>query len=456
MTDSTKAASQVVEQTSPVPASAEAVYAWHERPGALEMLMPPWQEATVEQRSGGMADGARTVLSVPVGPFSVRWVGRHRNTIPGRQFVDEQVSGPFARWVHLHKMLPATDGTSSLHDRVEFRPPMGMLGRLASPWLRRRVTRMLRYRHAVLQDEFAQGMPSRPLTVAITGATGFIGSHLVHALTTAGHTVRRIVRHDPEPGDIVWHPAKGELDPRQFAGVDAVVHLAGTSISSLWTAKRKRRIRKSRVTGTALLARTLANLERKPAVFVSISAVGYYGSQGDAVLEETAPPGGDFLAEVSEAWEASADPARDAGIRVVHPRLGIVLSPAGGVLPLLTMPVRLGVGRMGSGAQWVSWVALDDVLGALRYAIEHDDLTGPLNLVGQPERNRDLLGTLARVLRRRTPFAIPAWLLRSLGGEMAESLLLASQRTEARVLKASGYRMRYPELEGALRHVLGA
>lgn len=437
-------------------ATAEAVYAWHERPGALQRLMPPWKKATVLQRTGGVADGARTVLSVPLGPFSVRWVARHRNTVPGRQFVDEMVSGPFAHWVHLHKMLPVSDTISSLHDRVEFVPPLGPPGRLANPWLRRQVERMLRYRHEILRDDFAQGMPTAPLTVAVTGATGFIGSHLIHALTTAGHTVRRIVRHDPAPGDIVWHPARGELDPRQLEGVHAVIHLAGASISRRWTREQKRRIRESRIASTTLLARTLARLHPRPAVLVSVSAVGYYGSQGDTVLDEQAPPGNDFLADVCTAWEASADAARDAGIRVVHPRLGIVLSAAGGALPLLALPVRLGVGgRLGSGAQWLSWVALDDVLGVMRYAIEQDALSGPVNVVGRSERNRDFIATLARVLHRPAALPVPAFALRAVAGEMAESLMLSSQRVEAGVLGRSSYEMRYPELEGALRHVLG-
>lgn len=443
--------------TEPLPASAEEVFAWHERPGALERLMPPWEAAEVRQRIGGISDGARTVLSVPVGPFRLRWVARHRNTIAGRQFVDEQVSGPFAHWIHAHKMLPVSDHSSALHDRIEFAPPLGPVGRVAAPWLRRRVERMLRYRHEVLRDEFAQGMPARRLTVAVSGATGFIGSPLVDALTTAGHTVRRIVRARPEPGDIVWNPAHGELDPRQLEGVNAVIHLSGENIAGRWTTERKRRIRQSRIDGTSLLARTLAGLRQKPEVLVSISAVGFYGDRGDTVLDEHASPGSDFLAEVCVAWEKSADPARDAGIRVVHPRLGMVLSPAGGALPRLALPIRLGVGgRLGPGTQWLSWVSLDDVLGALRHAIEQDDLTGPVNLVGTAVQNREFMHSLARVLQRPALVPVPALPLRAVAGEMAEALILSSQRVEPAALAGSSYRMRYPELEGALRHVLGA
>lgn len=447
----------MVERTTPLPASAESVFAWHARPGALERLMPPWEGSRVLQRPGGIRDGARTVLAVSLlGPIRVRWVARHRNTIPGRQFVDEQVAGPFAHWVHSHKMLPAGDSACSMFDRVEFRPPFGPVGALASPSIRRRVERMLRYRHDILRDEFAQGMPERPLTIAVSGATGLVGSQLILALSTAGHTVRRMVRANPTAGDIVWNPADKELDPRQLEGVDAVVHLSGASIARRWTKSHIQQIRQSRILSTALLARTLARLDRKPAVLVSISAVGYYGDRGDDILNESAAPGNDFLAEVCTAWEASAKPAADAGIRVVHPRLGMVLTPAGGALPRLALPTRLGLGgRLGSGRQWMSWITMDDVVGALRHAIENDTLQGPVNFAGAPVRNQEFMRTLARVLRRPSALPVPAFALRLAAGKMADALLLASQRVEATALGAGGYRMRYPTLEGALRHIYG-
>jgi uncharacterized protein (TIGR01777 family) len=453
MADSSQNSFEVMERSSTLPAPADAVFAWHARPGAIETVLPPWEHIRVTQQGGGITDGGRLQLSVPVGPFRVRWVGRHRNTIPGRQFVDEQVSGPFRHWSWLHKMIPDGDSRSAAFDRVEWAPPLALLTRRP---VRRRIERMLRYRHEILINEFAQGMPAQPLTVVVGGATGFIGAQLVHALRAAGHRVLRLVRHHPGPDDIVWQPARQELDPRRLDGVDAVINLAGASIAARWTTDRKRAIRESRTSSTALLARTIASLGRKPSVLVNVSAVGWYGDGGEELLSETSPAGAGFLADVCQAWEARADPARDAGIRVVHPRLGMVLSPAGGSLPLLMLPIKLGVGgRLGAGDQWMSWAALDDVLGALRFAIEHPTLDGPVNISGTPVRNRDFVRTLASVLHRPAAVPVPAWLLRLVTGEMGREVVLASQRADSTRLRASGYRMRYGELEPALRHVLG-
>jgi uncharacterized protein (TIGR01777 family) len=453
MADSSQDSFEVMERSSTLPASADEVLAWHARPGALETVLPPWERIRVTQHGGGIIDGGRLELSVPIGPCRVRWVGRHRNTIPGRQFVDEQVSGPFRHWSWLHKMIPDGDSRSAAFDRIEWAPPLALLTR--GP-VRRRVERILRYRHEILINEFAQGMPAQPLTVAVGGATGFLGSHLVHALRAAGHRVLRLVRHHPEPDDIVWQPSRQELDPRRLDGVDAVINLAGETIAARWTSGRKRAILESRVASTTLLARTIAQLDRKPAVLVNASALGWYGDGGDALLTETATAGQGFLAEVCRAWEAGADPARDAGIRVVHPRLGMVLSPAGGSLPLLTLPITLGGGgRLGGGEQWMSWTALDDVLGSLRFAIEHPTLDGPVNISGTPVRNRDFVRTLASVLHRPAAVPVPAWLLRLVTGEMGREVVLASQRADSARLRASGYRLRYGELEPALRHVLG-
>lgn len=447
-----------MERTAAVPASPEQVYTWLTRAGALQHLLPPWSGARVMEQPPAIADGARVGLALPAGPLTLRWAARYRNTIPGRQFVAEQVSGPFRRWVHLHRMTPEDNGYTQVLDRVEFDLPLGHAGRLAAPLVRRRIGRLLDYRHAVLADEFRQGMPAQPLRVAVTGATGFIGSRLVPALRAAGHSVRRIVRHNPTGDDIVWDPDAGLLDARQLEGTDAVIHLAGASIAGgRWTAERKAVLVRSRTAGTALLARTLARLARRPAVLVSMSAAGYYGDRGDTGLTESSEPGDDFLATTATAWEASADPARDAGIRVVHPRPQLVLSPAGGALPRLALPIRLGAGgRLGTGRQWISWIALDDVLGALRYMIEHDDLHGPVNLVA-PEAitNAAFMHALGRVLHRPSRIPAPAFALRLLLGEMADALLLASQHVEPAALARSGYRMRYPELEGALRHVMG-
>ena len=259
------------------------------------------------------------------------------------------------------------------------------------------------------------------------------------------------------PGDIVWGPEAGRLDPHALDGVDAVVHLAGEPIAQRWTTATKRRIRESRVRGTELLAAAVASLARPPRVLVSGSAMGIYGDRGNEELDETSTVGGDFLAAVATEWEAAAEPAARAGIRVVKLRTGLVLSPGGGALAKLLLPFRMGVGgRVGSGRQWVSWIGLDDAVSAIIHAIGTEPLAGPVNLVAPaPVTNAELTATLARVLRRPAIVPVPAFALRLAFGEMGEATLLASQRIRPRRLLESGYRFRFPTLESALRHELG-
>jgi uncharacterized protein (TIGR01777 family) len=298
------------------------------------------------------------------------------------------------------------------------------------------------------------------MKILVTGASGFIGSALVPFLTTGGHSVTRLVRREPDGkrGEIRWDPDGGILDARGLEGHDAVVHLAGEGVATgLWTRARKARILESRARGTSLLAETLAGLTRKPGVLLSASAVGYYGSRGDEVLREDGPPGTGFLAEVTRAWENAAAPAEKAGIRVVLARIGIVLGAGGGALAKMLPAFRMGIaGRLGDGRQYMSWIAIDDVLGAIDHALRSNDLSGPVNVTApEPVTNAAFTRTLARVLSRPAILPVPALALRLALGEMADEALLASTRAVPARLLARGFGFRYPELEGALRHVLG-
>jgi uncharacterized protein len=296
------------------------------------------------------------------------------------------------------------------------------------------------------------------LDVLISGSTGLIGSALVSALEEDGHRVRRLTRSGGSSEDVVrWDPSAGEIDAIRIEGVDAVVHLAGENIVGRWTDAKKARIRDSRVRGTRLLAETLARLPAPPGVMVSASATGYYGDRGNELLSEESAPGDSFLAGVGQEWEAAADPARDAGVRVVHPRFGIVLSTEGGALGT-TLPIfKLGAGgKIGSGRQYWSWIAIDDVVGAILHVLTEGSLEGPVNVtVPDPPTNAEYTRVLGRVLGRPTVFPLPAPVARIMLGQLADELLLASQRIEPARLKETGYSYRYPELEGALRHLLG-
>lgn len=296
--------------------------------------------------------------------------------------------------------------------------------------------------------------------VAITGASGFVGRAIERFLTTAGYSVVRISRSPPRPGtaDVSWAPDRGELDASRLEGLDGVVHLAGESIARRWTRGARERILHSRVAGTSLLARTLSSLDSPPPVLVSASAVGYYGDSGDREVTEESAPGPGFLSEVTRAWEDAARPAAESGIRVVHPRFGMVLGEGGGALDRLLPVFRMGIGgKLGDGRQWMSWVALGDVVRALDLLLHDPALSGPVNVVApQAVTNAVFTATLGRVLHRPAIMTVPGAVLRMVYGQMADETLLTGQRVSPLRLTSAGFVFRFPDLEGALRAELGA
>jgi len=447
-----------------VPASAEDLFAWHLRPGAFERLTPPWDRVVTEGPDTPVAEGSRRVLSVPVGPIRLRWVARHDRVEAGRGFRDVQESGPFASWRHEHRFEPEPGGGARLNDRIEYAVPLGRVGEaLAAARVERTLARLFRHRHAITAADLERHArhASRPRrTVAITGASGLVGTALAAFLTAGGHRVRRVVRRAARTDDeIPWDPRSGATDLARWAGVDAVVHLAGDNIAAgRWTPARKRAIRDSRVDGTRLVADTLARLDPAPEVLVVASAVGYYGARdGDGPLGEDAGPGRGFLAETCLAWEAASEPAERAGIRVVRPRIGVVLSGRGGALARMVPAFLVGAGgRLGHGRQTMSWIALDDLVGILHEALFDDRLAGAVNATAPaPVDNATFARTLAAVLRRPAAIPVPAPALRVLFGEMAEALLLSGADVRPVRLERAGFRFRFADLETALRAELG-
>lgn len=296
------------------------------------------------------------------------------------------------------------------------------------------------------------------MRVAVTGSSGLIGRALVASLEADGHTVHRLVRdRGAATGtDVYWSVEKGEIDAEALEGVDAVVHLAGEPIGKRWTAEQKARILHSRVDGTRLLAEALASLEQRPRVLVSQSGANYYGDRADEVLTEAEGAGSGFLASVCAAWEGAADAARQAGIRVVHPRTGVVMAPGGPLIEKVELPFKLGLGgRVGSGRQWVPWISLADVVAALRFVVDHDDVAGPVNLVApDPVRNVDMTRALGDVWNRPTIFPVPIVALRVLYGEMGVTLATESVRAVPARLEEAGFQWRHRDLRSALEAVL--
>jgi uncharacterized protein len=437
------------EHTAIVDWPADEVFSWHSRPGAIVRLLPPWHPVSVERESVSLESGT-TVLALPCG---LKWVADHRREgfSQGRQFVDE-LATPFLSsvltWRHTHEFRDEPGGQSRVIDRVETPVP----GHLLSATFAYR-TRQL------TGDLAAHARWSRPLatplTVAVTGAGGMVGTALTAFLTTGGHRVVRLVRSRPQRSDRLWRPDDPAAD--LLEGTDALVHLAGASIAGRFTAAHKAAVRDSRVTPTRKLAQLAARSGL--AVMVSASAIGFYGAdRGDEELAEDSSPGKGFLADLVADWEAAAEDAREGGVRVVHVRTGIVQSPRGGSLKLLRPLFETGLGgRVGSGRQWTAWIGIDDLVDVYLRALVDPAIAGAVNAVAPGVvRNVDYTTILARVLRRPAALPVPSFGPRILlGREGASELALASQRVVPRRLVTQGHPFRHPDLETLLRHLLG-
>jgi hypothetical protein len=415
----------------------------------------------VLNRGDGIRDGSIVELAQRIGPMKMIWVAKHHGYEDQECFRDTQVSGPFASWEHLHQFRPNGDSNGLLTDYIEYQIPGGVIGRLlGGAVVKKKLENMFRYRHNTTRDDLAahaRHKDSGTMHVAITGSSGLVGSTLAPLLTTGGHAVTKLVRRKASEGEVTWDPAS-QIDASSLDGIDAVVHLAGENIAaSRWTAKTKEKIRTSRAEGTRMLCEGLAKMRTPPKVLVCASAIGFYGDRRDEKLNEESAAGTGFLSDVVQQWEAATQPARDAGIRVVNLRFGVILSPKDGALSKMLLPFKLGGGgRIGSGKQYWSWISIDDAAGAVHHALLTDSLVGPVNAVSPTTvTNAEFTKTLGRVLRRPTVVPMPAFAARLALGEMADSLLLASARVEPKELHRSGYEFRQPTLEIALRHLLG-
>ncbi len=440
------------------------VFAWHMRPGALDRLIPPWERVTIESREGTPATGGRVSFRVRRGQTEIRIEILHTDFEQDRFFRDEQVRGPFTRWVHTHRFEPESGGGCTVEDHVDWELPIGAAGHLlGGSSVEAELERFFTFRHQRLRndlDRIIRYGDGTPLRIAITGSSGLIGRTLCDVLTTGGHHVVRLVRNreTQRSEEVLWDPIEGTVEEEALEGLDAVVHLAGELLLGLrWTEEKKKRIWASRVEGTEHLSRALARLRRPPKVLVSASAIGFYGDRGDKPLSESAKQGRGFLAELCQAWEEATRPAARMAIRVVHLRTGLTLTPAGGALGTMLLPFKIGVGgRLGSGRQYVSWIDHDDLLSMILHVIHTSSIRGPVNATAPfPVPNATFTGTLGRVLERPTFIPGPGLAVQALFGEMGKEMLLQGQRVQPAVAEATGFEFMYPGLEESLRHQLG-
>lgn len=441
---------------SQMPVPVQELFSWHAREGAFERLNPPFDPVELESREGGLEVGARTVLKMKVGMLWHRWVAVHTAYEAGRMFRDEQESGPFSTWRHTHRFEPSEGSTSVMHDEIDYALPMGAVGSaLGTRFTRAALERTFLYRHQLLRadlERHAAYATRERHTVAITGASGLVGSTLRHFLTTGGHRVQVVGRRGSRP------------DPRGLEGADVVVNLAGAGLADeRWTHERKVLLAESRVRYTEALVEAMRAMARPPKVLIQGSAVGVYGERGDEVLTESSaigargPRAASFLAGLCADWEAAGLSAKALGVRVVVLRTGLVQSARGGVLARLLAPFKAGAGGpIGGGRQWQSWVSLEDVLGALHRAMWDEQLEGPMNVVAPtPVTNAEYGRVLGHVLARPAVMPLPAFAMRAAFGELADGALLASQRVRPTVLERIGFRFVHTTLEEALRFTLG-
>ncbi|ALE93417.1 hypothetical protein AOC05_15655 [Arthrobacter alpinus] len=490
--------------TTALPFPRAEVFGWFTRPGALVRLTPSFFGKVLAEPSHGINPGSTAAIGVgaPGGlgmwlgaaagtvagmlPQALaglrslrpelRWDALHTELLPGEQFTDVMTNGPLTSWTHQHTFADGrVQGSTLMTDTVSYELPSVAAGHWARQQFEAELTRMFAFRERQLLGDLAFHAAhaengGEPGTIAVTGASGLVGTQLCALLEGGGHTVVKLVRRAPRSGsEIFWDPAAGTLDAASLAGCDTVVHLAGHTIGGRFTTQTKDAIYRSRVLGTRLLAEKLALLadDGRHRALVSGSAVGYYGasphgaagSRGNSqALLESDPAGTDFLAQVSSDWEAACRPAADAGLRVANIRTGIVLSAAGGVLQRLLPLYLAGVGGPLGREQWQSWIGIDDIAGIFAHAALTPAVEGPVNAVApHPVTAEQFAHTLGAVLHRPARVKVPALgptLL--LGKQGAAELALASQRVSCAKVVASGYEFRHESLETALRHILGA
>lgn len=454
---------QTLIQKSTFSASAQSLYSYHAQAGALERLIPPWDKVTILKRHGGLGEGGRTSLQLHIGPFSTQFEAHHLKAIEGVMFEDIQHKGPFQYWHHNHHFEDTPKG-GLLTDHVRYQLPFHkLLPPFIKNYISNNLDRTFKYRHKIIENDLkrhSQYSTKKPLTFLISGASGVLGKELIPFLTVGGHKVWTLVRRKPRPNsqEIFWDPVEGTIDIEAIPRIDTVIHLAGEYIGlGRWSDNKKREVIESRKRGTDLLATTIAGLKEPPSVFLSSSAIGYYGDCKTTLIDEAHHRGHGFMAEVCDTWEKATQPAIDAGIRTVQLRMGVALSARGGALQRLLQIAPIGFPKsLGNGKQFTSWISSGDMLAAMLHCICTESISGPINIAApNPVTNEELLYTLARLKKKPIFPRVPPSYLTFFYGEMAREIALSSCRVSAQKLINSGFVFEHNTLEEAIKSQLG-
>jgi uncharacterized protein len=466
--------SERFEQSILLDADRDSLHRYHARPGALQRLIPPWENVRVLDRSDSLEVGSKVVIENRQFGLPLQWHAKHTAYHPPHSFQDLQESGPFKTFIHDHHFEEHGNNGSKLKDSIEFAMKFGPMGKLGLPFVQQKLEAMFSYRHQTtkadlrLESFLKPFVAGRSLRIGVSGSSGMIGRRVVDLISVLGHQPIRILRSESRDSAmqfplkamvVKWDVRSGfqKEDRELIDGLDAVIHLAGKGIADArWTQNIKSEIRASRVEGTVQLVQSLVSLPNPPKAFVSASGVGVYGDCGDRLVGENTAPGADFLADLARDWEKAAMTFASTG-RVAIGRLGIALHPRAGALAKMLLPFQLGIGGpMGRGNQYWSWVHVDDAAAAFLYLAINPQASGPYNLVA-PEQttNREFSRTLAKVLARPCWLPASSFALRLALGEMADAMLLSSTRANGERLVEDGFPLRGNTLEGTLRHLLG-
>lgn len=455
-----------ITSTSHLPVSCEDAFAWHERPGALERMIPPWEHVEMLEKIGTIHNGDKVTTKIKIGPLSFIFSVVHQNYIQNKQFEDTQIKGPFSYWKHTHTFEPIENKKSKIIDHVDYKLPLAPLSSvLNSALVEDKLDKLFAYRHRTLiNDLYLHSKYSqKKLKILVTGASGLVGHELVPFLTSGGHEVVRLSRNSfagNVPNVVIWDADKGDFkNPEVLDNLDAVVHLAGENIASKkWSEQRKQELIDSRVLFTKNLCQALVTLKNPPKIFISASGIGIFGSRDyDDILTEESKVGEGFLAELAQGWENASASLPNSGIRVVHLRFGAIVSSAGGILKKLLTPYKLFMGGpIGSGRQMLPWISMVDVLGLILFSLSNEKVIGPVNAVSpNTVTNEQFSEILAQALDRPNSLRVPEMVVELLFGEMGKEMLLSGQHAKPTKVTQLGFEFLQAHLHDAISYYLG-